>query len=56
MARSRATLSKEEQPTSALDDQYDTAVQNLQNAQNAMQTINAKITQTKARWSIVGKH
>jgi cell wall-associated NlpC family hydrolase len=43
-----ATLSQEEQQSSALDDQYDTAISNLQNAQNALQTINASIVQTKA--------
>jgi cell wall-associated NlpC family hydrolase len=43
-----ATLSQEEQQSSALDNQYDTAVQNLQNAQSALQTIDASIIQTKA--------
>ena len=43
-----ATLSQEEQQSSALDNSYDTAVQNLQNAQNALQTINASIIKTKA--------
>ena len=56
MASIEATLSKEEQATSALDDQYDTAVQNLQNAQSAMQTINTKIAQTKAQVAIDRKH
>ncbi len=56
VASIEATLSKEEQATSALDDQYDTAVQNLQNAQSAEQAINAKITQTKAQVAIDRKH
>jgi cell wall-associated NlpC family hydrolase len=43
-----ATLSQEEQQSSALDDRYDTAVQNLQNAQSALQTINASIVKTRA--------
>ena len=54
--RSRRTLSQEEQQTSALDNRYDTAVQNLQNAQNALQTINASITQTKAHVKVDRKH
>jgi cell wall-associated NlpC family hydrolase len=43
-----ATLSQEEQQSSILDNRYDTAVQNLQSAQNALQSINASIIQTKA--------
>jgi cell wall-associated NlpC family hydrolase len=43
-----ATLSQEEQTSSALDNRYDTAVQNLQNAQNALRTINASIIKTKS--------
>jgi cell wall-associated NlpC family hydrolase len=43
-----ATLSQEEQQTSALDNRYDTAVQNLQNAQTALQAIDASISRTKA--------
>jgi peptidoglycan DL-endopeptidase CwlO len=43
-----STLSQEEQQSSALDDRYDTAVQNVQTAQNALVAINASITQTKA--------
>jgi cell wall-associated NlpC family hydrolase len=43
-----ATLSQEEQQSAALDDRYDTAVQNLQTAQNALQAINASIIQTRA--------
>jgi cell wall-associated NlpC family hydrolase len=43
-----ATLSQEEQQTSVLDNRYDTAVQNLQAAQNALQVIDATIVRTKA--------
>jgi hypothetical protein len=43
-----ATLSQEEQQTSILDNRYDTAVQDLQNAQGALVTIGATITRTKA--------
>ncbi len=51
VAAIEATLSKEEQATSALDNHYDTAVQNLSNAQSALQTINAKISQTQgSKW------
>ena len=56
VASIEATLNKEEQATSALDDQYDTAVNNLQNAQSAMQTITTKIAQTKAQVAIDRKH
>ena len=42
-----ATLSQEEQQSSALDNSYDTAVQDLQNAQSSLQTINASIVKTK---------
>ncbi len=43
-----ATLSQEEVQTNLLDGRYDTAMENLQNAQSALQTINASIVQTKA--------
>jgi cell wall-associated NlpC family hydrolase len=42
-----ATLSQEEQQSSALDNSYDTAVQDLQNAQSSLLTINASIVKTK---------
>ena len=42
-----ATLSQEEQESSVLDDRYDTAVQDLQNAQNALQVINTTLNKTK---------
>ena len=48
MSAIEATLSQEEQQTSALDNRYDTAVQNLQTAQTALQAINASIVRTKA--------
>jgi cell wall-associated NlpC family hydrolase len=51
-----ATLAKEEQQTSALDDQYDTAVQNLQNAQASLATIVATITKTKATVQVDRQH
>jgi cell wall-associated NlpC family hydrolase len=56
VAAIEATLTKEEQATSALDNRYDTAVQNLQNAQNALQTINTKISKTKAQVVVDRKH
>ena len=42
--------------TSALDDRYDTAVQNLQNAQSALQTITRTIVRTKAQVAVDRKH
>jgi cell wall-associated NlpC family hydrolase len=42
-----STLSQEEQQLSVLDNRYDTAVQNVQNAQNTLQAIDGKLTQTK---------
>jgi cell wall-associated NlpC family hydrolase len=56
VASIEATLNKEEQTTSALDDQYDTAVNNLQNAENAIQTLTTKIAQTKTQVAIDRKH
>jgi cell wall-associated NlpC family hydrolase len=47
-----ATLSQEEIQTNLLDGRYDTAMENLQNAQNALQAINASIVQTKAAVSV----
>jgi cell wall-associated NlpC family hydrolase len=43
-----STLTQEEQQTSILDDKYNTAVQNLQNAQSALQTIASNLAQTRA--------
>ena len=51
-----ATLSQEEQQSSALDDKYDTAVQNLQNAQSALQTIDASIARTKTSVAVDRRH
>ena len=56
VATIETTLNKEEQATSALDDQYDTAVNNLQNAEIAIQTITTKIAHTKAQVAIDRKH
>jgi peptidoglycan DL-endopeptidase CwlO len=56
VASIETTLSQEEQKTSTLDDQYDTAVENLQNAQNSLHTINATIVQTKAQVTVDRKH
>jgi len=56
VAAIEATLTKEEQATSALDNRYNTAVQNLQNAQNALQTIDTKISKTKAQVVVDRKH
>jgi hypothetical protein len=41
-----ATLGQEEQQSSILDDKYNTAEQNLQNAQTAVQTIAANLVHT----------
>jgi cell wall-associated NlpC family hydrolase len=43
-----ATLSQEEQQTSILDDKYNTAQQNLQNAQTALQTIAASLVHARS--------
>ncbi len=56
VATIEAQLSQEEQQTSALDNRYDTAVQNLQEAQNALQTIDTSIVRTKAAVSVDRKH
>jgi cell wall-associated NlpC family hydrolase len=51
-----ATLGQEEQKSSALDNEYDTAVQNLQNAQAALTTIATTITKTKASVRVDRQH
>jgi cell wall-associated NlpC family hydrolase len=56
VATIEAQLSQEEQQTSVLDNRYDTAVQNLQNAQNSLQSIDASIVRTKAAVSVDRKH
>ena len=43
-----ATLSQEEQQTSILDDKYNTAEQNLQNAQTALQSIAANLVHARS--------
>jgi cell wall-associated NlpC family hydrolase len=43
-----ATLTQEEQQTSVLDDRYNTAVQNLQNAQSALQVLAASLDHTRS--------
>ena len=50
-ARSRATLAQEEQQTSILDDKYNTAVQNLQNAQSTLAVDRARASSTRGRRS-----
>ncbi len=42
------TLTQEEQQTSVLDDKYNTAVQNLQNAQSALQSIGTSLVHARA--------
>jgi cell wall-associated NlpC family hydrolase len=42
------TLGQEEQQSSILDDKYNTAQQNLQNAQTALQTINANLARERS--------
>jgi cell wall-associated NlpC family hydrolase len=56
VAAIEATLSQEEQATSALDNRYDTAIENLQNAQSSLQTINTTITRTKTQVAVDRKH
>jgi cell wall-associated NlpC family hydrolase len=48
VAQIESTLTKEEQQSSILDDRYNTAVQNLQNAQSALQSIAANLVHAKA--------
>jgi cell wall-associated NlpC family hydrolase len=43
-----STLAQEEQQTSVLDDKYNTAEQNLQDAQTAMQSIAANLVHTRS--------
>jgi cell wall-associated NlpC family hydrolase len=43
-----STLGQEEQQASILDDKYNTAQQNLENAQTALQTINANLTHERS--------
>jgi len=43
-----STLAQQEQQTSILDDKYNTAVQNLQNAQSALQSIGTSLVHARA--------
>ncbi len=43
-----STLAQEEQQTSILDNRYDTAVQNVQDAQTALASLNAAMVRTKS--------
>jgi cell wall-associated NlpC family hydrolase len=45
VAQIESTLAQEEQQSSILDDKYNTAVQNLQNAESALQSIAASLVQ-----------
>jgi cell wall-associated NlpC family hydrolase len=47
VATIEATLSQEEQQSSLLDNRYDTAVQDQQNAQAALATVTTRLVQTK---------
>jgi cell wall-associated NlpC family hydrolase len=49
VAQIEATLAQEVQQTSILDDRYNTAVQNLQDAQKALQGIDANLARTRAQ-------
>jgi peptidoglycan DL-endopeptidase CwlO len=51
-----AALGKEEQQTSILDDRYDTAIQNLQTAQNALAVIKETLIQTRAAVTTDKRH
>ncbi len=48
VAQIEGTLTQEEQQTSILDDKYNTAVQNLQNAQSALQTIGTSLVHERS--------
>jgi cell wall-associated NlpC family hydrolase len=47
VAQIEGTLAQEEQQTSVLDDKYNTAVQNVQNAQSSLQTIATNLVHEK---------
>ena len=47
VAQIESTLTQEEQQTSILDDKYNTAEQNLQNAQNQLQALAASLVRAK---------
>jgi cell wall-associated NlpC family hydrolase len=48
VAQIESTLAQEEQQTSVLDDKYNTAVQNLQNAQSALQSIGSSLVHARS--------
>jgi cell wall-associated NlpC family hydrolase len=48
VAQIEATLTQEEQQTSILDDRYNTAEQDLQNAQTSLKSIDDNLTRTRA--------
>ncbi|HWE67275.1 MAG TPA: NlpC/P60 family protein [Acidimicrobiales bacterium] len=56
VASVEATLTQEEQQSQVLDGRYDTAVEALQNAQNALQAIDANIVRTKAAVATDKRH
>jgi peptidoglycan DL-endopeptidase CwlO len=49
VAQIEASLAKEEQETSELDDQYDTAELNLNNVQNALRATDASLVKTRVQ-------
>ena len=49
VAQIESTLTQEEQQTSILDDRYNTAEQNLQNAQASLKSLNANLTRTRTQ-------
>jgi cell wall-associated NlpC family hydrolase len=51
VAQIETSLAQEVQQTSVLDDRYNTAVQNLQDAQNALETIAATLVRTRSQIS-----
>jgi cell wall-associated NlpC family hydrolase len=56
VATIEATLTQEEEQTQVLDNRYDTAVQSLQMAQSALQSINTAIVQTKTQVALDRRH
>ncbi|HEY2215830.1 MAG TPA: hypothetical protein VGH31_12325, partial [Acidimicrobiales bacterium] len=56
VASIESTLTQEEEQTQLLDNRYDTALENLQSAQTALQTITAAIGQTKSKVAVDRQH
>jgi cell wall-associated NlpC family hydrolase len=52
VAQIEGTLTQEEQQTSILDDKYNTAEENLQNAQNQLQSLAASLVHTKSQVAV----